>query len=87
MFNSYNKQTINLCDPPLAASKGQQRTLQMKGSLEYLKKSCSFRNLQQSFSPPDIPNLPLSLFRERVCKVNFIKKNYNNYEANQEISS
>jgi hypothetical protein len=41
MPNAFNKQTINLCGPPLAASKGRPRTLQMKDSLELLKKGSS----------------------------------------------
>ncbi|MCI06720.1 FAR1-related protein [Trifolium medium] len=38
MPNASNNQTINLCDPPLVASKGRPRTLRMKGSLELIKK-------------------------------------------------
>ncbi|CAJ2660224.1 unnamed protein product [Trifolium pratense] len=38
MPNASNNQTINLRDPPLAASKGRPRTLRMKGSLELFKK-------------------------------------------------
>jgi hypothetical protein len=47
MPNASNKQTINLCDPPLAACKGRPRTLRMKDSLKLLKKgssSCGYCN-------------------------------------------
>ncbi|PNX61709.1 FAR1-related protein, partial [Trifolium pratense] len=38
MPNASNNQTINLCDPPFAASKGRPRTLRTKSSLELSKK-------------------------------------------------
>ncbi|CAJ2633119.1 unnamed protein product [Trifolium pratense] len=38
MPNASNNQTINLCDPPFAASKGHPRTLRTKSSLELSKK-------------------------------------------------
>jgi hypothetical protein len=38
MPNASNNQTINLCDPPLVASKGRPCTLRTKSSLELLKK-------------------------------------------------
>jgi hypothetical protein len=38
MPDASNKETINLLDPPLAASKGRPRTLRTKDSLELLKK-------------------------------------------------
>ncbi|GAU50549.1 hypothetical protein TSUD_409930 [Trifolium subterraneum] len=38
MPNASNNQTINLCDPPFAATKGRPCTLRMKDSLELVKK-------------------------------------------------
>jgi hypothetical protein len=36
---------------------------------EKLSKENFFSHPQHSFSPPNVPNLPLSLLRKRVCKV------------------